>query len=141
MELLGSLPRGMLIDTAEKYGTNDGEAKRLLCSKFTPKPWRLTPDSIVEACKALAERLGVYNLYLCHLHHSDAISQPFELFGYLNTNVEIYWEGLTRYYHESLVKLVGVYNYGPQNVRVAYDFLSKRKVPLAYSNQFQSDAI
>ncbi|KAL9182589.1 hypothetical protein ACHAXT_013241 [Thalassiosira profunda] len=155
--LLDALPRGALIDTAEKYGANDGDAERtlgaavelsgrtfrhdkeedpdlLICSKFAPKPWRLSPDSVVDACKASMQRLGVDQLHLYQLHYSDAVSQPLKLFGVTDNKDAIYWEGLARCYNEGLVKHTGVCNYGPQNVRAAYEFFSKRNVPLV-SNQ------
>ncbi|KAL7531746.1 hypothetical protein ACHAXR_009830 [Thalassiosira sp. AJA248-18] len=163
--LLDSLPRGTLIDTAEKYGPNkNGDAEAalgralqicgrtfrydddndgsgdsitpdlLLCSKFAPKPWRLSAESVVEACKASIERLGVDSLYLYQLHYSDAISQPFKIIGYVDNKDELYWEGMAQCYHEGLVKHIGVCNYGPENVRAAYEFFSNKNVPLV-SNQ------
>jgi len=152
--LLEALPSGTLIDTAEKYGTKDGDAeialgaalrilgeKRkdeapdlLLCSKFAPKPWRPSSDSLVEACRSSIERLGFDSLDLYQLHFSDAVSQPFKLFGYTDNKDEIYWEGLAKCYHEGLVKNIGVCNYGPQNIRKAHEFFSKMDVPLV-SNQ------
>mmetsp|Transcript_38023 Transcript_38023/g.80096 ORF Transcript_38023/g.80096 Transcript_38023/m.80096 type:complete len:163 (-) Transcript_38023:327-815(-) len=98
--LLEALPSGTLIDTAEKYETKDGDAeitlgaalrifrkKRedeapdlLLCSKFAPKPWRPSSDSLVEACRSSIERLGFDSLDLYQLHFSDSVSWPFKLF-------------------------------------------------------------
>ena len=107
-DILNSLPKGTLIDTAERYGTNDGDAEIMLgsalrqlrsssstittaqddeiliASKFAPKPWRLTSDSVVEACRASIQRLGVDSIYLYQLHYSDAVSQPLKLFGYVD---------------------------------------------------------
>ena len=113
--ILDKLPKGTLIDTAERYGKNkNGDAEMLLgaalqlsnrlvkeenvllCSKFAPKPWRLTSDSVVEACKASIQRLGVDSLYLYQLHYSDAISQAFKIFGYTNNKNEIYCEEIVK---------------------------------------------
>ena len=64
-DILNELPKGTLIDTAERYGKNkNGDAEMLLgaalqlsnknvkeeedvllCSKFAPKPWRFTSGS------------------------------------------------------------------------------------------------
>ncbi|KAL7535771.1 hypothetical protein ACHAWF_007570, partial [Thalassiosira exigua] len=106
----------------------------LLCSKFSPKPWRLSPESVVDACKESLRRLGLECLHLYQLHYSDVLSQPLKAFGIVNNKDEIYWEGLARCYHEGLVENVGVCNYGPKNVREAHEYLSKKNVPLA-SNQ------
>lgn len=114
--------------------SEDNPPDLLLCSKFAPKPWRLSADSVVEACKASIGRLGVDNLYLYQLHFSDVVSQPFKLFGYTDNKDEIYWEGLAECYHMGLVKNIGVCNYGPQNIRAAHEFFSERDVPLV-SNQ------
>ena len=151
--ILDKLPKSTLIDTAERYGKNkNGDAEMLLgaalqlsnrrvkeenvllCSKFAPKPWRVTSDSVVEACRASIQRLGVDSLYLYQLHYSDAISQPFKIFGYTNNKDEIYWEGLVKCYNQGLVQYIGVCNYGPQNLRAAHDYFTKQNVPLV-SNQ------
>jgi len=76
----------------------------------------------------------VNSIFLYQLHYSDAISQPFKIFGYVDNKDEIYWEGLAQCYHEGLIEHVGVCNYGPQNVRAAHAFFAKRNVPLV-SNQ------
>jgi pyridoxine 4-dehydrogenase len=78
-------PNGLLLDTAERYGSNLktalglgwGETEKLtrkllldqssssslhnnkpiLASKFTPSPWRTTAESVVEACQDSRQRL------------------------------------------------------------------------------------
>ena len=106
----------------------------ILCSKFAPKPWRITSDSVVEACRASIERLGVDSLYLYQLHYSDAVSNPLKLFGITDNKDEIYWEGLAKCYNEGLIKYVGMCNYGPQNIKAAHAYYTKHNVPLV-SNQ------
>jgi len=106
----------------------------LLATKFTPSPWRTTPESVVEACRQSCERLGVEKIDLYQLHMPDIV-KPFRVFGFAQESLdEVYWEGLAQCYHQGLVSNVGVSNYGPTLVTRAYEFLKERGVPLA-SNQ------
>ncbi|KAJ1640457.1 NADP-dependent oxidoreductase domain-containing protein [Pavlovales sp. CCMP2436] len=105
----------------------------VLASKFTPVPWRLTPDAVVEAAKTSASRLGVDSLDLYQVHMPDVV-QPFRALGYTLTKDERYWEGLARCYHQGVVRNVGVCNYGPTMLARCHAYLEKRGVPLA-SNQ------
>jgi pyridoxine 4-dehydrogenase len=147
-------------DTAERYGSNWktafglgwGETEMLLnkllgrsttssatfatsfvATKFTPTPWRTTPESVVEACRQSCKRLGVTKLDLYQLHMPDIV-KPFRAFGMVKSFDEVYWEGLAECYNQGLVANVGVSNYGPTLLRRCQDTLAKKGVPLA-SNQ------
>jgi len=106
----------------------------LLATKFTPSPWRTTPESVVEACKQSCKRLGVEKIDLYQLHMPDIV-KPFRIFGFAQESLdEVYWEGLAQCYQQGLVSNVGVSNYGPTLVTQCKKFLNARGVPLA-SNQ------
>ncbi|KAF5835808.1 NADP-dependent oxidoreductase domain-containing protein [Dunaliella salina] len=89
-----------LFDTADSYGTGklNGKSELLLgefsksypgpqrvrddihiATKFASYPWRILPGSVVSACKASAERLGVDSISLGQLHWSTANYGPREL--------------------------------------------------------------
>lgn len=144
-------------DTAERYGSNWktafglgwGETEMLTCkflartsapdaktfvaTKFTPSPWRTTPESVVEACRDSCKRLGVDKLDLYQLHMPDVV-KPLRAFGMGKCYDEVYWEGLAECYNQGLVSNVGVSNYGPTLLKRCQDTLAKKGVPLA-SNQ------
>lgn len=144
-------------DTAERYGSNlktalglgwgetemltekllsqtkHTDAKPILASKFTPSPWRTTPESVVEACKNSCKRMGVDKLDLYQLHMPDIV-KPLRAFGMGQPLDEVYWEGLAMCYNQGLVSNVGVSNYGPTLLMRCQKALAKRGVPLA-SNQ------
>jgi len=89
-------------DTAERYSVGRGESLlaeasigtgAMICSKFTPTPWRTTADSVVEACRASCERLGSQSIDLYQIHMPDIV-QPGRWFGYENKKDRTYWEGL-----------------------------------------------
>lgn len=143
-------------DTAERYGSNWktalglgwGETEKLtnkllannkdgnnafIATKFTPSPWRTTPESVVEACKQSCARLGVDKIDLYQLHMPDIV-KPFKAFGMGKCYDEVYWEGLAECYNQGLVSNVGVSNYGPTLVGKCQAALAKKGVPLA-SNQ------
>eukprot|EP00585_Thalassiosira_rotula_P002783 CAMPEP_0196148396 /NCGR_PEP_ID=MMETSP0910-20130528/27637_1 /TAXON_ID=49265 /ORGANISM="Thalassiosira rotula, Strain GSO102" /LENGTH=363 /DNA_ID=CAMNT_0041411087 /DNA_START=95 /DNA_END=1183 /DNA_ORIENTATION=+ len=136
-------------DTAEAYGFGKSETMTRNClrdanlevgdngmniaTKFAPVPWRPDGSSVVEACKASAERLGVEKIPLYQIHWPDII-QPFKSFGYENRKDELFWDGLAECYLSGLVENVGVSNYGPETLLRASDALSKRGVPIT-SNQ------
>jgi len=142
-------------DTAERYGSRfktalglgwgetemlikkmveEEKEKALVATKFTPSPWRTTPDSVVEACRQSCKRLGVEKIDLYQLHMPDIV-KPLRIFGFAQESLdEVYWEGLAQCYHEGLVSNVGVSNYGPTLVTRCQQYLKKRGVPLA-SNQ------
>ena len=114
-----------------QIGVNEGELH--VATKFAPVPWRPDADSVVEACKVSAERLGVKQIPLYQIHFPDII-QPFKAFGFEERKDEAYWEGLARCYEMGLAANVGVCNYGPTYVERVHAFLAKRGIPLA-SNQ------
>lgn len=137
------------LDTAEAYGfgksetltrnsladvglniSNDGFQ---VATKFAPVPWRPDGQSVVEACKASAQRLGIDRIPLYQIHFPDII-QPFKAFGKENRKDELYWQGLAECYNSGLVENIGVSNYGPETLLRANEALSKLGVPIA-SNQ------
>jgi len=142
-----------LVDTAEAYGL--GKSESLLQSacqcaglsigtdndpnviaaatKFAPVPWRTESQTVVEACKASASRLGVEQIPLYQIHWPDLI-QPLKAFGRENRKDELYWEGIAECYNSGLVANVGVSNYGPDTILRAQEALSKKGVTIA-SNQ------
>eukprot|EP00968_Pinguiococcus_pyrenoidosus_P026047 scaffold7052_cov254-Pinguiococcus_pyrenoidosus.AAC.52 len=136
-------------DSAERYGVGDGERlvseyanaahavyggrKPIVATKFTPLPWRQSAESVVEACRASLDRLGVEQIDLYQIHMPDIV-QPGRLWGITNVKDELYWEGLAECYREGLIKNVGVSNYGPTLMERCQEALGKRNVPLA-SNQ------
>lgn len=131
-------------DTAERYSVGTGErlladALRggsrppVIASKFTPTPWRTDAASVVDACRASRERLGVDTIDLYQIHMPDIV-QPFRVVGYVDNKDRAYWEGLARCVELGLVKEVGVSNYGPSRLAECHAFLADRGVRLA-SNQ------
>lgn len=158
--MLASLYKGIdFFDTAERYGNSFstaigggyGEteeliartllqvnAKAIVATKFTPTPWRTTVQSVVEACEASRERLGVDVIDLYQIQMPDIVQPfaqvPFAPKEWSEPKDEIYWEGLAECYKRGIVANVGVSNYGPTLVRRAHAFLKARGVPLA-SNQ------
>merc|ERR1711957_1084358 len=113
--------------------SNAGSPKAIYATKFTPSPWRTTPESVVEACEQSIRRLGVDQIDLYQLHMPDIV-KPFRFLGVTDSLDEVYWEGLAECYRRGLVKNVGVCNYGPTLISRCQDALGKRGVPLA-SNQ------
>lgn len=104
-----------------------------LATKFTPKPDRLTSQSVVDACRESARRMNVTQIPLYQIHFPDVI-QPFARFGLENRKDRVYWDGLAECYHLGLAANVGVSNYGSTLVTEAQEYLAKKGVPLA-SNQ------
>mmetsp|Transcript_27824 Transcript_27824/g.55729 ORF Transcript_27824/g.55729 Transcript_27824/m.55729 type:complete len:368 (-) Transcript_27824:37-1140(-) len=137
------------VDTAEAYGFGKSETMTKNClrdanivagkngmkiaTKFAPVPWRLDSSSVVDACRASAERLGVESVPLYQIHWPDLI-QPFGAFGIENKKDELFWDGLADCYLSGLAENVGVSNYGPETLLRASEALGKRGVPIA-SNQ------
>merc|ERR1719162_395971 len=113
--------------------SNGESSKPIYATKFTPSPWRTTPESVVEACEQSIRRLGVDQIDLYQLHMPDIV-KPFRFLGVTDSLDEVYWEGLAECYRRGLVKNVGVCNYGPTLISKCQDVLGKRGVPLA-SNQ------
>lgn len=150
--LVASIEAGCsFVDTAEAYGFGNselltawaakqagvtigcGEGELAVATKFAPVPWREGAESVVEACRASAERLGVQQIPLYQVHWPDII-QPFKAFGIERRKDEEYWDGLARCYELGLAANVGVCNYGPTLLERAHDYLAARGVPLV-SNQ------
>jgi len=96
-------------------------------------PWRTESQTVVDACKASASRLGVEQIPLYQIHFPDLI-QPLKAFGMENRKDELYWEGLAECYQSGLAANVGVSNYGPETLLRAQEALSKKGVPIV-SNQ------
>ncbi|KAJ1616621.1 NADP-dependent oxidoreductase domain-containing protein [Pavlovales sp. CCMP2436] len=75
------------IDTAEAYGFGRSEELVRSCvaslgslerpvtvaTKFAPVPWRFGADSLVDACRASKERLGVQAIDLYQIHFPDGL--------------------------------------------------------------------
>jgi len=113
--------------------SNKPSSNAVFATKFTPSPWRTTPESVVEACEQSIRRLGVDQIDLYQLHMPDIV-KPFRFLGVTDSLDEVYWEGLAECHRRGLVKNVGVCNYGPTLISKCQDVLGKRGVPLA-SNQ------
>merc|ERR1712176_1691029 len=134
------------IDTAEVYGGfAGGESEKILgrfmrdsmsvneqtgkpvsrpkvATKFAALPWRLTKDSVVDACRASLSRCKTESCELYQLHWPG-------LWGN-----EEYLEGLNEVVKQGLVKAVGVSNYNEKRLQKGFDQLKELGVPLA-SNQ------
>uniref|UniRef100_A0A7S4W2B6 NADP-dependent oxidoreductase domain-containing protein n=1 Tax=Ditylum brightwellii TaxID=49249 RepID=A0A7S4W2B6_9STRA len=141
------------IDTAEAYGFGKSESLTswaaeeagftigaagvedgcYIATKFAPVPWRPGAESVVQACQASAQRLGVDSIDLYQIHWPDII-QPLKSIGIEKRKDEQYWDGLAQCYHQGLAKNVGVSNYGPTMIKRAHKALADRGVPLV-SNQ------
>jgi pyridoxine 4-dehydrogenase len=150
--LKASLKAGCnFLDTAEAYGFGNserlvawaakeagvtigcGENELIVATKFAPVPWRSGAESVVEACKASAERLGVEQIPLYQIHWPDII-QPFKAIGLERRKDEEFWEGLARCQELGLAANVGVCNYGAGMVQKVHEYLAARGITLA-SNQ------
>jgi len=114
-------------------GEKTRKIKPVVATKFTPTPWRTTPDSVITACEQSCKNLGVDQIDLYQIHMPDIV-QPLRSFGRVISKDTIYWEGIAECYKRGLIKNVGVCNYGPTLVEQCQEFLAKKGVPLA-SNQ------
>lgn len=160
--VVASLLKGVtFVDTAERYGSSFttavglgyGETEELVgrtlqetglggravvATKFTPLPWRATAESVVEACEASRQRLGVDVIDLYQIQMPDIVQPAAKLPGapaeWSTAKDEVYWEGLAECYRRGIVANIGVSNYGPTLLRRAHAFFQARGVPLA-SNQ------
>ena len=119
-------------DTESRLGTWMGGRGNVM-TKFAPTPWRGDAQSVVDACRGSASRLGCESVALMQVHMPDII-QPFKAFGIENRREEAHWDGLAECYLEGLAANVGVSNYGPTLLARCKEHLAKRGVPLA-SNQ------
>jgi len=130
-----------LFDTGDTYGTGDldcrsemllGEFSQglpsppwpfpqpqlVLATKWAPKPWRLTRESLVDACRASTSRMG--RVDLGQLHWPPAFFHEAQLL-----------DGLGDVYEQGLVRGVGLSNYGPKGLRRVAERLGERGVPIA----------
>lgn len=129
------------IDTAEVYGfglseeflrdfmrQTDTQSSVKIATKFAPLPWRQTPDSLVGACKASLNRLGLEKMALYIQHWPGFFFNAFANDAYL--------EGLARVAELDLATAVGVSNFNVDRVRKAATKLESRGTCLS-SNQVQ----
>ena len=123
----------MIAQMLKDADISDDVLRPVVATKFTPSPGRSSAKSVVEACEASRERLGVDSIDLYQVHMPDIV-KPLRFMGIDKSYDEEYWEGIAECYHRGLVKNVGVSNYGPTLVTKCHDALAKRGVPLA-SNQ------
>ncbi|CAE7272422.1 PLR1 [Symbiodinium sp. CCMP2592] len=133
-------------DTGDSYGTgelegraeillgrfsreaSDSGASVKLATKLAAYPWRLTPDSMVEAVKASNARLG-RAVDIAQMHWSPRSYG----FGFQE---DALLEGLCRCYEAGLCSAVGLSNFGPKGLRRAAAIFDTRGVPLVL-NQVQ----
>ncbi len=130
-----------LFDTGDSYGTGKlngrselllgrfnqeyvGTGKENICiaTKLAAYPWRWTRQSMVQACKASAQRLG-RNVDLVQMHWSTANYAPWQ--------EERLLDGLADVYEQGLVKGVGLSNYGPKRLKCVHKKFAERGVPIA----------
>ncbi len=129
-----------LFDTGDSYGTGRlngrselllgrfsreylGSGKENICiaTKLAAYPWRLTPQSMVSACKSSAKRLG-RNVDLVQMHWSTANYAPWQEGPLL--------DGLADLYEQGLVKGVGLSNYGPLRLKRVHQKFAEQGVPI-----------
>jgi aryl-alcohol dehydrogenase-like predicted oxidoreductase len=127
-----SLDSGIhFFDTAEVYG--QGKSERLLgqfqkefnteiqiATKFMPFPWRLGKSGLRKALNRSLERLRTDQVFLYQMHMPLA---PF--------SVQYWMDQMAEVYHAGMVKHIGVANLNAGQVKLAYEQLRKRDVPLA----------
>ncbi|BDI14934.1 oxidoreductase [Nostoc cf. commune SO-36] len=130
-----------LFDTGDSYGTGrlNGRSELLLgrfnreyvglgkeniciATKLAAYPWRWTRQSMVNACKASAQRLGK-NVDLVQMHWSTANYALWQEEGLL--------DGLADVYEQGLVKGVGLSNYGPKRLKQVQIKFAERGVPIS----------
>jgi len=134
------------IDTAEVYGGfAGGESEKILgrfmrdstsvdektgkptsrpkvATKFAALPWRLTKDSVVDACRASLSRCKTESCELYQLHWPGVWSN------------DEYLSGLEEVVKQGLAQSVGVSNYAEKRLVKAHAQLKDMGIPLA-SNQ------
>jgi pyridoxine 4-dehydrogenase len=130
-----------LFDTGDSYGTGKlkGQSEKLLgkfyqdyqginpekiciATKLAAYPWRLTPQSMVNACEKSAKRLGK-PVDLAQMHWSTANYAPWQEKALLN--------GLATLYQQGKVKAIGLSNYGTKRLNKVHQQFSDRNVPIA----------
>ncbi|MEL4893899.1 aldo/keto reductase [Crocosphaera sp. Alani8] len=129
-----------LFDTGDSYGTGKlkGRSETLLgefareyqglnqdkiciATKLAAYPWRWTRQSMVNAGKASAQRLG-RNIDLVQMHWPTANYFPWQEWPLL--------DGLGDLYEQGLVKGVGLSNYGPKRIREIIRRFTERNIPI-----------
>lgn len=129
-----------LFDTGDSYGTGrlNGRSELLLgkfsqeyqgvnqeniciATKLAAYPWRWTRQSMINACKSSAQRLG-RNVDLVQMHWSTANYAPWQEVGLL--------DGLADLYEQGLVKGVGLSNYGTKRLQRVHQKFAERGVPI-----------
>lgn len=124
--------------TLRESGLQSGWKKPVVATKFTPTPSRTTAQSVVDACEASRQRLGVDVIDLYQIQIPDIVQPwarvPFAPEEWSRPKDEIYWEGMVECYKRGIVANVGVSNYGPKLLRRAYEYFKSKGVPLV-SNQ------
>ena len=130
-----------LFDTGDSYGTGklNGRSETLLgkfsqaysginqeniciATKLAAYPWRLTRQSMVNAGKFSAKRLG-RNIDLVQMHWSTANYFPWQEWALL--------DGLADLYQQGLVKGVGLSNYGAKRLKKVHQRFAERGVPIS----------
>lgn len=106
-----------------KPATNAVPLPQQVATKLAPYPWRVTPQSLVNAVKGSLRRLEQDQLTLAQLHWSTTNYQPLQ--------EKALWEGLGDVYDAGLCEAVGVSNYGPIQLKKINQYLKEREVPLA----------
>ncbi|CAJ1368524.1 unnamed protein product [Effrenium voratum] len=133
-------------DTGDSYGTGELEGRAeillgrfarkvedreenrpILATKLAAYPWRLTPESMVEAVQQSEKRMG--RVDVAQMHWSPRSYG----FGFQE---DALLEGLCRCYEAGLCRGVGLSNFGPRNLRRAAAIFDARSVPLVL-NQVQ----
>jgi pyridoxine 4-dehydrogenase len=126
-------------DTGDSYGTGKlkGQSEKLLgrfsqayaganqdqiclATKLAAYPWRLTSDSLVQAGKASIDRMR--RVDIAQMHWSTGNYAPW-LEGTL-------LKGLAQLVEQGLVKGVGVSNFGPKRLKLAYQQLQGYGIPI-----------
>ena len=132
---LDSLEAGInFFDTAEAYGSGRSETllgqytrqagqPLVIATKFTPLPWKLRPESLLETLRRSLKRLGIESVDLYQAHW------PLPL-----VPVESWAKGMAEVVRAGLARSVGVSNYNVKQMRSIHAALEKLGIPLA-SNQ------
>jgi len=118
-ELLGRFVK----DAKQEGGTDD----IILATKLAAYPWRLSPESMVDAVRGSLGRMG--RVDIAQMHWSPRSYG----FGFQE---DALLDGLCRCYDAGLCRAVGLSNFGPKNLRRAAAIFDARSVPLVL-NQVQ----
>lgn len=108
--------------------SSNNTTKPEIATKFAPQPWRHTPESVVDACKASLARLQLPKVAL-YMQHWPGF--------FLNTfSNDAYLEGFAMCYDQGMCDALGVSNFNEQRVRKAAKYFESKGTCLA-SNQVQ----